>query len=110
MSEHFEVRYTRLATRDIEMLHDWATANRSAQHATEMLDSMMTAIESLEIYPFRGSVPPEVAELGRSDVRQLSMPPYRLIYEIVDQSVIVMLIADARRDMRTLLRQRLMTR
>jgi toxin ParE1/3/4 len=42
------------------------------------------------------------------DYRQISFKPYRIIYRIADRHVIVYLIADGRRDMRTLLARRLL--
>jgi plasmid stabilization system protein ParE len=83
--------------------------------AEALLDRLVAAIESLADWPQRGPVPPELEALGIRLYRQLSVRPYRVIYlpEPADAQrdrprVTVMLVADARRDFRTLLEERLL--
>ncbi len=61
----------------------------------------------------RGPVPPELEALGITDCRQLSRVPFRIIYgyqpEPAPGQVTVFVIADARRDFRTLLEERLLS-
>jgi len=47
-------------------------------------------------------------ELGIRDYRQTFFKPYRIIYRVEGRRVYVYLIADGRRDMRTLLERRLL--
>ena len=60
----------------------------------------------------RGSVPSELEALGIRTYRELSLPPFRIIYQPRDTesglTVSVVVIADARRDFRTLLEERLL--
>jgi toxin ParE1/3/4 len=58
-------------------------------------------------------VPPELEALGIKAYRQLSLPPWRVIYLPEDDGaaaprVTVMIVADSRRDFRTLLEERLL--
>jgi toxin ParE1/3/4 len=55
-------------------------------------------------------VPGELETLGIREFRQLLFAPYRLIYRIAADSVYVLVIADGRRDMQTLLERRLLQR
>jgi len=55
-------------------------------------------------------VPPELEALGIREYRQLSHPPYRIIYlpDAAAHTVTVTIVADSRRDFRTLLEERLL--
>ncbi|NML95888.1 type II toxin-antitoxin system RelE/ParE family toxin [Novosphingobium olei] len=76
--------------------------------ADALLDEIVRAIESLGEYPLRGAVPVELEALGIQLYRQLSPWPWRIIYLPEETRVTVLVIADARRDFRTLLEERLL--
>lgn len=82
--------------------------------ADTLLDDLVASIESLSDNPQKGPVPPELEALGITEFRQLSRPPFRIIYryqlEPIPGCVTVFLVADARRDFRTLLEERLLGR
>lgn len=76
--------------------------------ADALLDHLVARIEGLSDYPERGSVPVELEVLGIRTYRQLSLPPYRVIYLPEPGVVTVLIVADSRRDFRTLLEERLL--
>jgi toxin ParE1/3/4 len=106
----FEVRLTRGAEDDLESLNDYLVAHRGADAAETLLDSLLAKAEALERFPDRGGVPKELERLGIRTFRQLVHPPYRIVYRVVGQEVVVLLIADGRRDMQALLERRLLGR
>jgi len=53
-------------------------------------------------------VPDEVAHLGLTLYRQLIIGQTRVIYEIQSDAIIIHIVCDTRRSMRTLLTQRLL--
>jgi toxin ParE1/3/4 len=55
--------------------------------------------------PQRGHCTPELVKIGIRDFRELHFKPYRIIYSIHGQEVIVKSVLDGRRDMQTLLQQ-----
>ena len=61
----------------------------------------------LSSFPDRGSHPRELLELGILEYRQVHLKPYRIVYRVRGSKVYVYLIADGRRDMQTLLAERL---
>ena len=81
--------------------------------ADALLNQLVALIQTLPNHPRKGPVPPELEALGISTYRQLSQAPYRIIYscEWVGQAaaIVVHLVADARRDFRTLLAERLLS-
>ena len=104
----FDVRLTRGAEIDLETLLGLVKGNRSAEQADALLDRLAVAIETLETFPLRGSVPKELDVLGIREFRQILVEPYRLIYRLSGKTVFVMVIADGRRDMQVLLERRLL--
>jgi toxin ParE1/3/4 len=108
MIADFDVRLTRGAEIDLEALHGYVKDNRSVEQADSLLDRLLAAIETLETFPLRGSVPKELGALGIREFRQILVEPYRLIYRLSGKTVFVMVIADGRRDTQALLERRLL--
>ena len=66
------------------------------------------AFTSLSEHPRRGSYPKELLDIGIREYREVFFKPYRIIYRVIASNVYVLLIADGRRDMQTLLQRRLL--
>ena len=75
---------------------------------TTILDRLLEVTENLTTFPERGSQPKELRLLGIKEYRQAFFKPYRIIYRVIDEQVVVYVIADGRRDMQTLLSRRLL--
>ncbi|MGX2029110.1 MULTISPECIES: type II toxin-antitoxin system RelE/ParE family toxin [Methylocaldum] len=73
-----------------------------------MLDEIQHVFDSLAEFPKQGVYPRELSALGIHEYRELFFKPYRIVYRTIDDTVYVMLIADGRRDMQTLLARRLL--
>ena len=73
-----------------------------------MLDKSEPLLQRLSESPERGNRPRELLALGLGDYRQVFFKPYRIIYSIRRKDVYVLLIADGRRDMESLLQSRLL--
>jgi toxin ParE1/3/4 len=104
----YAVRLTLGAERDLQAINGNVTEHRSPRQADALLDALLHVIDALEGFSERGGIPRELADLGVQDYRQLLLPPYRIIYRVIDDTVYIMLIADGRRDMQSLLEQRLL--
>jgi toxin ParE1/3/4 len=104
----YAVRLTLGAERDLQAIHGYVVEHRSPMQADALLDALLEVIDGLESLPERGAVPGELAGLGFRDYRQVLLPPYRIVYRVIDHTVYIMLIADGRRDMQSLLEQRLL--
>ena len=103
----YSVDLTRSAQADLIDIVEWIAGNDSTERAMHVLDQIQSRLESLIRHPERGSVPSELKNLGIDKYRQVFFKPYRIIYQIRGQRVIVNLIADGRRDMSVLLQRRL---
>ncbi|HEY1722696.1 MAG TPA: type II toxin-antitoxin system RelE/ParE family toxin [Magnetospirillaceae bacterium] len=103
----YAVILTPAALNDLRQLRQYVEDHDGAQRADQILTALETTILHLETHPERGNAPKELRALGLSGFRELHYKPYRIIYRTVESQVIVYCILDGRRDMQTLLQQRL---
>jgi toxin ParE1/3/4 len=103
----FEVFLTDDASRDLEALYEYIAAHDAPEKAEYVLDEIGKAFLNLAEHPARGAYPKELLAIGLRDYREIFFKPYRLIYRVISKKVYVMVIADGRRDMQTLLQRRL---
>lgn len=106
----FEVELTQGAEDDLEAIYDYLAEHRSMDAADSLLNAFLEKISTLERYPERGSAPKELEALGVREFRQILLDPYRLIYRVIGSKVVILVIADGRRDMQALLERRLLGR
>jgi toxin ParE1/3/4 len=104
----YQVFLTRDAVRDLEELDEYLAASDSDEKADYVLNKIEAALQRLSESPERGTRPRELLELGVGEYRQVFFKPYRIIYTIRGKRIYVLLIADGRRDMESLLLRRLL--
>jgi len=66
------------------------------------------AVNNLAEFPDMGSIPKELLSLGIRQYRQVIQKPYRIIYETCADKFVMHAILDGRRDMQSLLLQRIL--
>lgn len=104
----YKVLLTAGAESDLNNLHGYIAEHDSPQNADYVLDKLLEVAESLATFPERGSHPPELLALGIREYRQSFFKPYRVIYRVIGKQVIIYVITDGRRDMKSLLARRLL--
>lgn len=104
----FQVFLTDDASGDLEELYDYIASHDEPWQADYILDQIEKAFSSLCETPKRGGYPKELLDIGLREYREIFFKPYRIIYRIIAENVYVMVIADGRRDMETLLQRRLL--
>ena len=106
----YRVVFTDAAQQDLEELADAIANLHTAQQALHVVREIRKRVETLKVFPDRGTHLPELVDLGAGgnmDYRQLHWKPYRIVYFVSGKVVNIMLIADGRRDMPALLLKRL---
>lgn len=103
----FTVEFTHSANADLNDIIDWISRHDSIDNASHVLEEIEAIVLSLEELPERGTIPLELRALGVTRYREVFFKPYRIIYHVRSERVIVNLIADGRRDMMALLQARL---
>jgi len=105
----FSVLLTDDAARDLEDLCDYIDLHDVPHKSEYVLEQIEKACSSLSEKPHRGTYPKELLSIGVREYREVFFKPYRIIYRVMEDNVYVLLIADGRRDMQTLLQRRLLT-
>ncbi|QTG17011.1 type II toxin-antitoxin system RelE/ParE family toxin (plasmid) [Agrobacterium tumefaciens] len=104
----YQVLFTEDAEQDIEDLYRFLATRDGIQTAERILGEIEESCLGLEDLPTRGNIPKELAGLGITDYRELHHKPWRMIYRIIGEDVIIYCIADGRRDMQSFLERRLL--
>ena len=104
----YRVQLSKGARADIEGIARYLSECHSPELADRWLVDLLDRVDSLERYPERGSIPQELEQLGTRRYRQLLLHPYRLFYRVMGDLVTVTLVADGRRDIASLVQQRLL--
>ena len=105
-------RYTivveRRAEDDLNEIAEYIAAHDSVERAVDVVTKIERSFTALETFPNRGIHSKELLDYGNRDFREVYFKPYRIIYRVLEREVVVVLIADGRRDMRALLTRRLL--
>jgi len=104
----FQVVITEDAENDLEDIVTYIAKHDSPRAAQYVLSRILDIADSLTAVPSRGTSPKELRALGDQEYRQVFFKPYRLIYRVVEQQVVIYVITDGRRDLQSLLARRLL--
>jgi len=96
------------AERDLDDLASYITEHDSIERAIDVSLKIEQSFSALAAFPNRGAHPKELLDYGNRDFREVHFKPYRILYRVLADKVVVVLIADGRRDMRALLARRLL--
>ncbi len=105
----FRVIFSELALADLEDISDYIQAHDSSEAAHHVVTNILNVCETLAELPNRGTIPAGLKNVGVLIYREIFFKPYQVIYLITDDRVEILLIADGRRDMQTLLLRRLLS-
>ncbi|MBI5488943.1 MAG: type II toxin-antitoxin system RelE/ParE family toxin [Deltaproteobacteria bacterium] len=109
MAERFSVVWAEAAVADLESVVEHLAADDPGA-AARLLDGLERRARSLESLPRRGRVVAELAALHVRGYRELIHGPYRLMYSVDRRRVDVLALLDGRRDLESLIVERLLRR
>ncbi|BAF72320.1 type II toxin-antitoxin system RelE/ParE family toxin [Sulfurovum sp. NBC37-1] len=96
--KNYEVLWTKEASLDLENIIGYIY-EESHTIAKEVYLAIKEHCSTLEYFPLRGRVVPEMKTLGILDYRELIYQRWRIIYTMEAQNVYLLLIIDSRQDM-----------
>lgn len=96
------------AQADLQDIYDYVAEHDAPLKADQLLQKLAALIASLSQFPARGALTKELRDVGIVDYREVYFKPYRVIYRVLGDRVYVYLVVDGRRDMQSLLTQRLL--
>lgn len=104
----YQVLFAEDAERDLEDLYRFLAGRDGVQTAERIFGEIERACLGLEEFPGRGNVPKELVGLGITEYRELHHKPWRMIYRVIGEDVIIYSVADGRQDMQSFLERRLL--
>ena len=96
------------AEEDLLEIFKYVSANDSSRKAEALISNLEKACIGLAEYPDRGHTPPELERIGVYDYQEIHYQAYRIVYQVVRNTVYVHCILDSRRDLQEILEQRLL--
>jgi plasmid stabilization system protein ParE len=104
----FKVVILESAEYDLKELKGYIVKNFSVETWRNAYEKIKEAVRNLKTFPLAGSMPEEFEKLNLNQYRQVLSGMNRIIYEVRQDTVYVHVIADARRDLTSLLTRRLL--
>ncbi len=106
MMSNKTVLWTSTARSDLEEIIAYI-ADDSVDIALSVLEKLESKIKTLTSQPNRGRVVPELNYLDVCQYRELIESPWRIIYRTEKNNILVLAVLDSRRDLSSILLQRL---
>lgn len=106
----FTVSLGQAAIDDLSGIHDFVLQQQGGGAADHVRDELLATLRGLAEMPRRGRVPAELLRIGVHEFREVRWTRYRVIYELVDQGVVVLAVFDGRRSVQDVLLERLLRR
>ena len=101
------VRVSGDAIGDIENIYRYIAEHGGVTIADSVVDALERRIAQLSELSERGNYPKELAAVDNKEYRELHYKPYRIIYSIETNHVMILAVLDGRRDIAALLQRRL---
>ena len=105
-TKSYQVLWTHTAQQDLTEIIDYIVQD-SVDGALMILLKLEAKAALLIALPNRGRIVPELLHTGISQYRELISAPWRIIYRVERQRVMVMAVLDSRRDLQAVLLNRL---
>lgn len=106
MNERYEIIWANIAENDLANIIEYIT-KESPSNALKILNQIRKKASSLYHTPERGRIVPELREHSILQYRELIIPPWRIIYRIIERNVYVLAILDSRQNIEDILLKRL---
>jgi addiction module RelE/StbE family toxin len=105
-TKSYQVLWTDTAQQDLTEIVEYI-AQDNVDDALAILQRLEAKAALLITLPNRGRVVPELLHTGISQYRELISAPWRIVYQIANKQVLIMAVLDSRRDLQTVLLNRL---
>ncbi len=104
----YPVEWAEVARQDLDEIADYIASENPAA-ALRVVDRIEKRAATLDSLPHRGRVPPELLRFQVQMYRELQIPPWRLIYRVYDDRVVVLGVFDGRRNLEDVILGRLLS-
>ncbi|HCS77806.1 MAG TPA: plasmid stabilization protein [Syntrophaceae bacterium] len=106
MKKSYNVWWSETAENDLVSILEYV-AGENPLHARKIFGEIKKRAESLNAFPDRGRMVPELQNQGITLYRELIIGPWRVMYRVSEDSVYVLSVLDSRQNVEDILLQRL---
>lgn len=103
--KRFVVEWAQPAGKDLENIIDYISQD-NVDTAITIFEKIKSKCKTLNQFPGRGRIVPELKAYGILSYRELIISSWRVIYRTSDQKVYVLAVIDSRRSMEDILIER----
>ena len=103
--KRFVVEWAQPASKDLENIIDYISQD-NVDTAITIFEKIKSKCNTLNQFPDKGRIVPELKAYGILSYRELIISPWRVIYRTSDQKVHVLAVIDSRRNMDDILIER----
>ncbi len=104
----YKVLFDIEAENDLFEIYSFVAFNDPVEKADVLFSALRKTCYKLTSFPLRGHIQPELAEIGVKDFREIHYKPFRIIYSVGNKHVFVHCVLDGRRDIQTILKERML--
>jgi len=104
----YAVLWADVARKDLEEIANYIVEERGVDAALRVVGRIEDRCSSLITMPKRGVVVPELRDIGFFQYRQITEKPWRVFYRVQGETVFVVAVVDARRDIFSFLMERVL--
>jgi addiction module RelE/StbE family toxin len=105
MNQKYDVVWSNIAENDLKNIVEYI-ADDSPPNALKIFKRIKQKASSLYTFPERGRIVPELRDQGILQYRELVISPWRILYRISEESVLVLSVLDSRRNIEDILLKR----
>ena len=105
--QKYSVKWTNDAIDDFDNIIGYIFKENKT-NAKSMYLAIKEQCQSLDFFPLRGHIIPELQTLGFTHYRELIYKRWRIIYSVEEQNIYLLLIIDSRQDIQEQLVQRIL--
>ncbi len=107
MTKKFKVVWAVPAHLDLVEIAEYI-AEDNPQAARNIVKKIRGKISKLRMSPSLGRVVPELEKQGITHFREMILSPWRILYQVGDKAVYILMVVDGRRNLEDVLFNRLM--
>ena len=109
MAKKYLVKWTEPARDDVDEIIEYIS-NTNISYAVKVLDKIEAAVKSLDTFPERHRIVPELEKYGYFLYRDIIVDYWKIIYKIENNLVYIMLVIDGRRNLEDILLKKMLIR
>ncbi len=106
MTPRYSIDWSPVALRDVGEILGYVGLHESLEAAARLFAKISSRIKTLERFPRRCRVVPELKEQGILEYRELILEPYRIFFRLTQKKIGIVGVLDGRRDLEELILQR----